>query len=62
MIEQPFIMRRYILPSGACIDVVYMGEKMDIVKDEFRPMDDYVEEFVDALSLDLIRPSDFGST
>lgn len=56
--SESFLLRKIILPSGRAIEVVYLGDQA-IDRVHPTPMADYVEEFVDALRLDLIRPDDF---
>lgn len=60
MREEDFVMRKIVLPSGKSVEIIYFGEALEKLQPMEKPMEDYVEEFVDALSLDLILPEDFG--
>lgn len=56
-----FVMRKIVLPNGRSIEVVYFGEQLiGDIQPMAQPMGDYVEEFIDALSKNLITPDDFN--
>jgi hypothetical protein len=55
-----FLVRRFVLPSGQVFDVLYLGKaSIEMVKKVEQPMEEYVDEFVEALDLDLITPEAF---
>lgn len=59
MREEEFVMKKIILPSGRSVEVLYFGPQIDRMR-QLQPItEDYVDEFVEALNLDLITPEDF---
>jgi hypothetical protein len=60
MSDEEFVMKKIVLPSGRAIEVLYFGQAQIEKMRGMQPISqDYVDEFVEALNLDLIMPEDF---